>query len=117
MPPKPHLDLKLMQCFPDVGGCDAWLSGFWEANPVPNQWFTGWHLPGPAGLDGLRNWRWPDPSWTLIGYEWWAYFKRGERLLEAYYVHPYPSMSRQAHVPNGHWHMWWDDQGQEKGCE
>ena len=121
--PGPHLDMKLMQCWPDVGGCDCWVGGYWDPE-AKTQWWTGWHLPGPAGLAGLRNWTWPNPKWTLIGYELWASYKKGDRLIEAYYAYPNPSTTpstqQQQVQPSGHWHVayhpngaakssWWSD--------
>ena len=102
-----------MQVFDDVGGCDAWLSGYWEDGPNgSSQWWTGWHLPGAAGLAGLQAWQWPNPNWILIGYERWGYFRKGDRLLEACYAIPNPSTTRPPlREPSGHWHMTWHPNG------
>ena len=66
-------------------------------------------------------WRWPSDRWTLIGYERWGYSKKkGDRLLEAYYVSPNPSTTHSPEPPNGHYHIvdapngdasrsWWYD--------
>ena len=87
--PGPHLELKLMQCYADVGGADGWLSGHWDQG---SQWWTGWHLPGPAGPAGLRAWSWPNDQWVLIGFERWDSFRKfpHTRLREAYYQFPNP---------------------------
>ena len=102
-----------MQVFADVGGCDAWLSGFWEDGPNgSSQWWTGWHLPGEAGLAGLQSWAWPSPHWILIGYERWGHSrKKGDRLLEACYAYPNPSTTPNPDPPSGHWHMEWHSNG------
>ena len=102
-----------MQVFDDVGGCDAWLSGYWEDGPNgSSQWWTGWHLPGAAGLAGLQAWQWPNPNWILIGYERWGYFRKGDRLLEACYATPNPSTTQPPlREPDGHWHMAWHPNG------
>ena len=97
--PGPHLELHLMQCYADVGGCDAWLSGFWTSS---SQWWTGWHLPGPAGPAGLSSWQWPHPGWVLIGFELWG--EDPKQVMESYYNHPNPSTSPAAE-PVGHWHV------------
>ena len=102
MPFKPHLDLKIMQCYHDVGGADAWLGGFWDDR---SQWFTGWHQSGARGLQGLTDWAWPSDNWSLIGYERWEHRRRGDMLVEAYYVDPNPSTLRDAGPPTGHWHV------------
>jgi hypothetical protein len=98
--PGQHLDIKIMQCFRDVGWCDAWLGSYWGPN---QQWFIGWHSPR-----ALRDWSWPSQEWTLIGYELWQYPRRGEpKLREALYATPNPSMTP-PHLltpPNGHWHV------------
>jgi len=73
--PGPHLDMKLMQCWPDVGGVDCWIGDYWDPNRS-TQWWTGWHLPGPSGIEGLRSWSWPNPGWVLIGYELWGHYKK-----------------------------------------
>ena len=108
--PGPHLDLKIMQCYRDVGGVDAWLGGFWSDHPYPNQWSTGWHQAGVVGVDALSNWSWPsqgpNTAWRLIGYEQWQFCRRGDRLRQAYYVHPNPSTSRDAGPPEGFWHVY-----------
>ena len=76
--PVAHLTLNLMQCYPDVGGVDCWLGGYWE--PSGMQWWTGWHLPGPLDTirpnPGVLEWSWPNPHWVLIGFERWEYFRR-----------------------------------------
>ena len=89
--PGAHLELKLMQCFADVGGTDAWLSGFWGGG---SQWWTGWHLPGPPGPTGHLQWSWPNPDWLLIGFERWEYVRNypHSRLMEAMHQDPNPSM-------------------------
>ena len=61
MPFKPHLDLKILQCYHDVGGADAWLGDYWD---VCSQWYTGWHQPGHTGLQGLIEWTWPSDNWS-----------------------------------------------------
>ena len=114
--PGAHLDLMLMQCWPDVGGCDAWLGGFWtEEDGRHQQWWTGWHLPGPSGPEGLTSWQWPSPHWRLIGYELWGSFRRGPKLLEACYAYPNPSTTEdpESQVPEGHWHLKWHPNGRE----
>ena len=96
-----------MQCWEDVGGCDAWMGGFFDPNSS-TQWWTGWHLPGPAGLEGLRGWTWPNPDWILIGYELWGSYKKGDRLIEACYACPNPSTmpaDQDLQQPSGHWHV------------
>ena len=101
MPFKPHLEVKIMQCFPDVGGTDAWLSGRYTDE---SQWWIGWHQPGPSGVAAFRCWRWPANNWHLIGFEKWT--PNGDVLLEAMYNHPHPSMQKRAPKPWGHWHSW-----------
>ena len=128
--PGAHLDMKLMQVFDDVGGVDAWLGGYWskeewlghhQAGAVaPNQWWTGWHQPGEPGLEGLQQWSWPSPNWKLIGYEHWAYFKKGDKLLEALYVHPNPSTRPNVLVPvapNGYYHIKFNPAGDTLSSE
>ena len=105
MPAKPHLDLKILMCYEDVGGADAWLGSWWGPNA---QWWVGWHMPGPSGLQGLRGWSWPDGTWHLIGFELWEYRRgrrRGDVLIEAYYNCPNPSTLRNAPAPTGHYHV------------
>ena len=110
--PGAHLDLRLMQCYAGVGGCDAWLAGFWDKR---SQWHTGWHLPGATGLPGLIQWSWPDPAWVLIGYERWRWNNKGEWLSEACYHYPNPSTAAPpAGRPLGHWHVWYAPNGQER---
>ena len=114
-----NLDIKFMQCWDDVGGCDCWVGGFWDPNTA-TQWWSGWHLPGPAGLAGLSGWSWPNPQWTLIGYELWAYFKKGDRLIEAFYSCPNPSTTpatQQQQEPSGHWHITLHPNGTVKTSE
>ena len=111
--PGPHLELKLMQCYEDTGGADAWLTGHWDR---VSQWWTGWHLPGPAGRAGLSFWSWPNPDWVLIGFERWDYFSKfpHSRLMEALYQHPNPStLAWEAGelIPEGHWHIVYNRQG------
>ena len=111
--PGAHLDLRLMQTYTDVGGCDAWMASYWDKQ---SQWHVGWHLPGDPGLRGLIQWKWPDPAWTLIGYERWYYYKHGqkERLREAFYHYPNPSTTvPPAPLPKGHWHIKFDPKGNE----
>ena len=113
MPGKPHLEVKVFQCFKDVGGADAWVGPYWDGN---SQWWTGWHQPGPAGLAGLNAWSWPNDNWVLIGYERWTYSKKypHERLIEAYYQDPNPSTlaaDAERAPPAGHWHMVYDRHG------
>ena len=109
--PGAHLELKLMQCYPDVGGTVAWLSGFWDGG---SQWWTGWHLPGPA-----MQWSWPNPDWRLIGFERWQHFKRypHHRLMEGMYQEPNPSMQAEWQagdlIPVGHWHVTYHSNGQQ----
>ena len=120
--PGAHLDLKLMQCYPDVGGADAWLGGNWT--PAGSQWWTGWHLPGPldtirpAGPPGTIQWSWPNPHWVLIGFERWEYFRRfpHSRLMEARYQDPNPSTLAVAPEPEGHWHVTYGRNGLEQSC-
>ena len=111
--PGAHLDLKIMQCWSDVGGCDCWVGGFWD-DLTATQWWSGWHLPGPAGLAGLNAWSWPNPHWTLIGYELWAYYRKGNRKIEAMYQHPNPGTTPAGQVlaqPSGHWHYTYHPNG------
>ena len=107
--PGPHVELKIVQCFLDVGGCDAWQGGYWDQG---GQWWTGWHLAGPSGLPGLMEWSWPNPGWDLIGYERWEHFRKGDRLIEALYCDPNPSTTRYPGAPHGHWHVWFHPNGQ-----
>ena len=121
--PGPHLQLNLMQCFADVGGVDAWLSGHWDEG---SQWWTGWHLPGPAYATGGMVWSWPNPDWVLIGFERWDYFKNypHTRLMEAMYQDPNPSTARASElaedpnflIPEGHWHVTYRRSGQQQSC-
>jgi hypothetical protein len=79
--PGPHLELKIMQTWADVGGCDAWMGRYWRPN---QQWWVGWH-----SLQNLPNWAWPSDDWVLIGYERWYQPRRGDpKLLEAFYASP-----------------------------
>ena len=83
--PGPHLDLSIYQCFEDVGGVDIWLAQWWDGD---GQWYVGWHLNGPSGVLALTHWSWPNPSWRLIGWEWWSY--NPTHLLESWYQFPNP---------------------------
>ena len=107
--PGPHLTLSIFQCFPDVGGCDAWLSNWWGA---AHQWWVGWHSPKP-----LTRWAWPSPiyGWTLIGHERWRDLNGISLKAEALYAHPNPSVAPWGHdlTPCGHWHVRYDAQGNE----
>ena len=67
--PGPRLELKIMQTWADVGGCDAWMGSYWKPN---QQWWVGWHSP-----QNLPNWAWPSDDWVLIGYERWYQPRRG----------------------------------------
>ena len=111
--PGPHVDLKLMQCFPDVGGVDAWYGGFWQDRC---QWFTGYHQPGAKGLAGLIEWSCPAPNWDLIGYELWESRRKGDTLIEAYYNDPNPSTTAAGKYrqSTGHWHMRFWPNGDER---
>ena len=121
--PGPHLHLHLMQCYQDVGGVDAWLAGHWNEN---SQWYTGWHLPGPAYATGGMAWSWPNANWILIGFERWDYFRKypHTRLMEAMYQHPNPSTAREYElaedpnflIPVGHWHVTYRRSGQQQSC-
>ena len=111
MPFKPHLDLKILQCYPDIGGCDAWLGGFWDAS---SQWYTGWHQPGREGLQGLIQWKWPSDTWTLIGFERWEYRRKGDIMREAFYNYPNGSTCPNAPPATGHWHMKASPHGETK---
>ena len=118
--PGPHLELQLMQTFADVGGVDAWLTGYWDDQ---SQWYTGWHLHWRACPNGLPDWSWPNPGWSLIGYECWAWFKKSPqmRLMEALYNDPNPSMTRWYDTddlrPRGHWHYVYNRHGHEVSRE
>ena len=111
--PGPHLELKLMQCYADVGGADGWLSGHWDQG---SQWWTGWHLPGPAGPAGLRAWSWPNDQWVLIGFERWDSFRKfpHTRLREAYYQFPNPSTLAAWQAPVGHYHIRYHRNGRQE---
>ena len=109
--PGSHIDIKIMRCFDDVGGCDAWMGGLWFQH---GQWWVGWHQRGAFGLDGLLGWSYPNENqaWHLIGFELWGHYKKGgERLIEAYYHFPNPSTMKNPPPPNGHWHMIWHPNG------
>jgi len=110
--PGPHLELKMMQCYDDVGGCDAWIGSWW--NPT-HQWWVGYH-----STRALNSWRWPSQEWTLIGHEKWYQPHIGNpKLREAFYVHPNPSMTP-PHLltpPNGHWHVRYSTRGNETLCQ
>ena len=102
--PGPHLTLTLWHCFPDVGGCDAWLSSWW-GEPNENhswQWFTGWHSP-----NALADWEWPGATWTLIGHERWEYLNGASFKSAAQYAHPNPSTTPRGWNlrPRGHWSL------------
>ena len=102
--PGPRLDLMLMLCCEEVGGCDLWMSGPWEKE---GQWWLGLHFSSPlTGLNALQALRWPDPRWHLIGYERWKRLsnRSGVRLLEAYYCEPNPSTTKTLEPTKGHWH-------------
>ena len=110
--PGPHLTVTLWQCFPDVGGCDAWQSNWWE---VPNQscsyqWWVGWHSP-----KALTRWAWPGSRWTLIGHERWEDYYGISWKSEAYYAYPNPSTAPRGHdlTPSGHWFVEYDWNGEE----
>ena len=102
MPGKPHLTLTLWQCFPDVGGCDAWLSTWWEAPNDTHSWqcYVGWHSP-----DGLENWSWPNGEWHLIGHKRWETINGFTFKSAAQYANPNPSTTARGRdlTPNGHW--------------
>ena len=81
--PGPHIEMKLMQTFSDVGGCDCWIGSYWEGN---QQWWVGWHSP-----NNLHGWAWPSDEWLLLGHERWYCPRRGEpKVLEAMYATPNP---------------------------
>ena len=108
-----HLEVRLMQCHNDVGGCDWWQGSWFEQGASPkvgHQWWIGWHSSNP-----LTGWQWPDDSWNLIGHELWHYGKRpnANYLMEALYVTPNPSLSPHGTdlTPTGYWHGAWDKYG------
>ena len=111
MPGKPHLTLTLWQCFPDVGGTDAWMGSWWGETHDGSrswQWFTGWHHPNP-----LHQWRYPDPQWRFFGHELWEVDGPAEWKSESYYVEPNPSTALAGPdlTPRGYWHHWYNRQG------
>ena len=110
--PGPHLTLTLWQCFEDVGGCDAWLSSWWEDGAHSYQWWTGWHSP-----KALTNWSWPDKrsGWVLIGHERWDALNGHSWLSEAHYAEPNPSTSPKGRdlSPVGHWVATYNQNGLE----
>ena len=103
--PGPHLELKLMKTFEDVGGCDIWMGSFWAPR---QQWWVGWHTP-----KDIDHWTWPSDEWLLIGWERWYQPINGKsKLLEAYYNTPNPSTTLPpCSAPDGHWHMTWSHRG------
>ena len=103
--PGPHLDMKLMQSWPAVGGCDFWLGGYWSPK---RQWWTGWHTSRD-----YQHWEWPSADWVLIGYELWD---EDGQLVEAMYVSPNPSTTSGTAPPNGHVHLKWNRHGQQLFC-
>ena len=62
--PGPHIDACIMQCFPDVGGVDFWLSSWHHEG---KQWWVGWHTRKPFQEFHIGE----AEDWTLIGYELW----------------------------------------------
>ena len=109
--PGPHLTLHVFGCYPDVGGCDVWLSNWWD-EAEGYQWWTGWHSPRP-----LSRWRWPGGSWTLIGHERWDDDGPGGIAWksQAYYANPNPSATRRGGdlTPDGHWVVPYNHAGRE----
>ena len=109
--PGPHLTFRVMQCWPDIGGVDCWIGQSWSAS---DQWWVGYHLPGP---EDLTTWSWEGPHdrrWLLIGWERWQYCskKPRERLVEAQDVYPNPSIDGVSHhQPNGHYHVLYHSNG------
>ena len=101
--------MHLMRCYPDVGGVDAWLEGHWNET---SQWYTGWHLPGPAHAAGGMAWSWPNDNWILIGFERWDYFRKypHTRQMEGMYQDP------NFLTPVGHWHVTYHGNGQQRSC-
>ena len=106
--PGPHLTLHVFGCFPDVGGCDVWLSNWWDEDEG-YQWWTGWHSPRP-----LSMWKWPGGSWTLIGHERWDYQEGHSWLSHANYAIPNPSTTQRGFdlTPRGHWQLVYNREGQ-----
>ena len=77
--PGPHIEMKLMQCFADVGGCDLWQGSCWEGC---HQWWIGWHHP-----NNIMGWSWPSDYWVLIEVREVVPTAEGDpRLLEAFYL-------------------------------
>jgi len=105
--PGPHIELKLMQTFADVGACDAWMGSYWQPH---QQWWVGWHSP-----NDISHWSWPSEDWLLIGYERWYYPRKGEpKLREAFYATPNPTTQPPpCPPPNGHWHVCYSPRGRE----
>ena len=106
--PGPHLEIKMMQTFADVGGCDAWIGSWWTPT---HQWWVGYH-----STRALNAWQWPSQDWVLIGYEkWYQPFAGTPRLREAFYATPNPSMTPPYLLtpPDGHWHVCYSLSGNE----
>ena len=103
--PGAHIDMKLMQCWADVGGCDLWQGSYWEGR---HQGWIGWHHP-----NNIRGWSWPSDDWVLIGYERWYQRPKGDaKLLEAFYATTNPSVHRPpCPAPNGYWHICYNHTG------
>ena len=113
--PGSHLTFTLWQCHEDVGGCDGWLSSWWDFAPngTYRQWWTGWHSPR-----AIAKWCWPGRKkhyWTLIGHERWHDLNGVQWKAEAWYAHPNPSFTSRGHdlTPLGHWVVTYDQQGNE----
>ena len=105
--PGPNIEMKLMQCFADVGGCDLWQGSYWKGC---HQWWIGWHHP-----NNLRHWSWPSDDWVFIGYEKWYQRPKGDpKLLEAFYATPNHSVHRPpCPAPNGYWHLCYNHTGRQ----
>ena len=93
-----------MQCWPDVGGSDVWISSWWTPTV---QWRTGWHSLKPFNHWHLSE----EKDWVLIGYELWPYTGPGY-MKEAYYMVPNPSTTRPAKPPEGFYHIHYNARGE-----
>ena len=105
--PGPHIEMKFMQTFSDVGGCDCWIGSCWEGS---HQWWVGWRSPITTCSNG------GSAGTPLIGYERWHCLHRGEpKVLEAFYAIPKPSFhAPPLPLPDGHWHIVWSHHDHRK---
>ena len=105
--PGPRIEMKLMRCFADAGGCDLWQGSCLEGC---HQWWIGWQHPNT-----LKHWSWPSDDWVLIGCERWHQRPRGAlSSSRPFYANPTPLAHRPpCPAPSGYWHVCYSHSGRQ----